>query len=75
MDKMIEIKNLKKNYGKNEVLKDITETVDKGQVICVIGPSGSGKSTFLRCLNVLENQQVARSFLMVKIWHIFLKNN
>lgn len=53
MDKMIEIKNLKKNYGKNEVLKDITETVDKGQVICVIGPSGSGKSTFLRCLNVL----------------------
>lgn len=54
MDKMIEIKNLKKNYGKNEVLTDITETVDKGQVICVIGPSGSGKSTFLRCLNVLE---------------------
>ena len=54
MDKMIEMKNLKKNYGKNEVLKDITETVDKGQVICVIGPSGSGKSTFLRCLNVLE---------------------
>lgn len=54
MDKMIEIKNLKKNYGKNEVLKDITETVNKGQVICVIGPSGSGKSTFLRCLNVLE---------------------
>ncbi len=54
MDKMIEIKNLKKNYGKNEVLEDITETVDKGQVICVIGPSGSGKSTFLRCLNVLE---------------------
>ena len=51
---MIEIKNLKKNYGKNEVLKDITETVDKGQVICVIGPSGAGKSTFLRCLNVLE---------------------
>ncbi|MCI5941338.1 MULTISPECIES: amino acid ABC transporter ATP-binding protein [Ligilactobacillus] len=51
---MIEIKNLKKNYGKNEVLKDITETVNKGQVICVIGPSGSGKSTFLRCLNVLE---------------------
>lgn len=54
MDKMIEIKNLKKNYGKNEVLKDITEKVNKGQVICVIGPSGSGKSTFLRCLNVLE---------------------
>lgn len=54
MDNMIEIKNLKKSYGKNEVLKDITENVKKGQVICVIGPSGSGKSTFLRCLNVLE---------------------
>lgn len=54
MDNMIEIKNLQKKYGDNEVLKDITETVKKGQVICVIGPSGSGKSTFLRCLNVLE---------------------
>lgn len=51
---MIEIKNLMKKYGKNIVLKDITENVNKGQVICVIGPSGSGKSTFLRCLNVLE---------------------
>ena len=54
MKKMIEIKNLMKKYGKNIVLKDITESVNKGQVICVIGPSGSGKSTFLRCLNVLE---------------------
>ncbi len=54
MKKMIEIKNLMKKYGKNIVLKDITENVNKGQVICVIGPSGSGKSTFLRCLNVLE---------------------
>lgn len=54
MTKMIEIKNLMKKYGKNIVLKAITESVNKGQVICVIGPSGSGKSTFLRCLNVLE---------------------
>ena len=54
MTKMIEIKNLMKKYGKNIVLKDITENVNKGQVVCVIGPSGSGKSTFLRCLNVLE---------------------
>lgn len=54
MTKMIEIKKLMKKYGKNIVLKDITENVNKGQVICVIGPSGSGKSTFLRCLNVLE---------------------
>lgn len=54
MTKMIEIKNLMKKYGKNIILKDITENVNKGQVICVIGLSGSGKSTFLRCLNVLE---------------------
>ena len=54
MTKMIEINNIMKIYGKNIVLKDITENVNKGQVICVIGPSGSGKSTFLRCLNVLE---------------------
>ena len=52
---MIEIEHLKKNFGKNEVLKDISAVVNKGQVICIIGPSGSGKSTLLRCLNVLEH--------------------
>lgn len=51
---IIEVKNLAKNFGKNTVLKDITEDVMPGQVIVVIGPSGSGKSTFLRCLNLLE---------------------
>ncbi|MDT6980932.1 amino acid ABC transporter ATP-binding protein [Levilactobacillus zymae] len=59
---IIEVKNLAKNFGGNVVLKDITEQVDPGQVIVVIGPSGSGKSTFLRCLNLLEtptNGQVA----------------
>lgn len=54
MSKIIEVNKLMKVFGKNEVLKDISESVDKGQVICVIGPSGSGKSTFLRCLNLLE---------------------
>ena len=53
-NKMIELEHLKNNYGEKEILKDITETVDKGQVISIIGPSGAGKSTFLRCLNVLE---------------------
>ena len=52
--KMIEIQHLKKEFNGAEVLKDISEEVDQGQVICVIGPSGAGKSTFLRCLNVLE---------------------
>jgi len=50
----IEIKNLKKSFGKLEVLKDISLTIAEGEVVCVIGPSGSGKSTFLRCLNLLE---------------------
>lgn len=52
--KMIEVKNLRKKFKNNVVLKEITEHVDQGQVICVIGPSGAGKSTFLRCLNALE---------------------
>lgn len=51
---MINISNLYKNFGKNEVLKDISETIEKGEVVVIIGPSGSGKSTFLRCLNLLE---------------------
>ncbi len=51
----IQVTNLKKNFGKLEVLKDINTTVTEGEVLCVIGPSGSGKSTFLRCLNRLEN--------------------
>lgn len=51
---MIEIKNLQKTFGKNQVLKGINEHISKGEVVVVIGPSGSGKSTFLRCLNLLE---------------------
>ncbi|MGD6962052.1 amino acid ABC transporter ATP-binding protein [Fictibacillus phosphorivorans] len=51
---MIDVQGLKKSFGKNEVLKGITTSIKKGEVIAVIGPSGSGKSTFLRCLNLLE---------------------
>ena len=51
---MIVVKNLKKSFGDLEVLKDINETVSKGEKVVIIGPSGSGKSTFLRCLNLLE---------------------
>ncbi|WP_160674623.1 amino acid ABC transporter ATP-binding protein [Clostridium sp. C8-1-8] len=51
---MIYVNNLHKYFGKNEVLKGITDHIEKGEVVVVIGPSGSGKSTFLRCLNLLE---------------------
>jgi polar amino acid transport system ATP-binding protein len=51
---MVEIRDLHKSFGQLEVLKGIDFTVDRGQVICVIGPSGSGKSTLLRCVNTLE---------------------
>lgn len=51
---MIEVKNLKKQFGELSVLNGITEHISQGEKIAVIGPSGSGKSTFLRCLNFLE---------------------
>ena len=52
---IISVRSLKKSFGKNEVLKDITTDIYKGEKVVVIGPSGSGKSTFLRCLNCLED--------------------
>ncbi|WP_288623612.1 amino acid ABC transporter ATP-binding protein [uncultured Streptococcus sp.] len=50
----IDVQNLHKSYGDNEVLKGITTQFHEGDVVCIIGPSGSGKSTFLRTLNLLE---------------------
>lgn len=51
---IVKVENLKKHYGKLEVLKDINLGIEEGEVVCIIGPSGSGKSTLLRCLNALE---------------------
>ncbi|BEO95565.1 amino acid ABC transporter ATP-binding protein [Fusobacterium nucleatum] len=51
---MINIENLSKNFGNLKVLKNISTTINKGEIISIIGPSGSGKSTFLRCINKLE---------------------
>ncbi|MBS4188938.1 amino acid ABC transporter ATP-binding protein [Bacillus sp. FJAT-49705] len=54
MEAVIEIQHLNKAFGTHEVLKDINFSVNKGEVVCIIGSSGSGKSTLLRCVNLLE---------------------
>ncbi len=51
---MIDVKNLTKSFGDHVVLRNITEQIEKGEKVVIVGPSGSGKSTFLRCLNLLE---------------------
>ena len=53
-EELLKIGNLKKSFGKLEVLKGLTTTISKGEVVVMIGPSGGGKSTFLRCMNLLE---------------------
>ncbi|GAB2936638.1 amino acid ABC transporter ATP-binding protein [Nonomuraea fastidiosa] len=63
MTHAIELRDLHKHFGKNEVLKGIDMTVDPGQVVCVIGPSGSGKSTLLRCVNLLETPTRGKVFV------------
>ncbi|MCM3692954.1 amino acid ABC transporter ATP-binding protein [Neobacillus niacini] len=60
---MIKVEDLHKNYGKLEVLKGITTTIEAGEVVAIIGPSGSGKSTFLRCMNLLENPTSGKIFV------------
>ena len=51
---LMSIKNVRKHFGKLEVLKDVNMDIHKGDVVVILGPSGSGKTTFLRCLNFLE---------------------
>ena len=52
---MLEVKNIKKKFGSQEVLKGVDLTVNKGDVVAILGPSGSGKTTLLRCMNFLES--------------------
>ncbi|GAA3712701.1 amino acid ABC transporter ATP-binding protein [Nonomuraea antimicrobica] len=63
MTHAIELRDLHKHFGRNEVLRGIDMTVDPGQVVCVIGPSGSGKSTLLRCVNLLERPTRGKVFV------------
>ena len=51
---LLEVNNLKKNFGRTQVLRDVSFSLEKGQVLAIIGTSGSGKPTLLRCLNFLE---------------------
>ena len=53
--KILEVKNLAKNFGKIQVLKGIDFSMEKGEVVAIIGSSGSGKTTLLRCINFLED--------------------
>ena len=59
-ENVLRIENLKKSFGENEVLHNISFDVDKGQIISIIGSSGSGKSTMLRCINLLETPTQGR---------------
>jgi len=60
---VIKVEKLYKKFGENEVLKDITTNIERGEVVSIIGPSGSGKSTFLRCLNLLEVPTSGKVFI------------
>jgi polar amino acid transport system ATP-binding protein len=60
---MVLADRVRKSFGDHEVLKDISLTVSKGEVMCLIGPSGSGKSTFLRCINHLESVNAGRLYV------------
>lgn len=71
---MLEISHVKKHFGKQEVLKDVTLKVNKGDVIVILGPSGSGKTTFLRSLTFLEKRMPAPWFLVTNSW-TFIKQN
>jgi polar amino acid transport system ATP-binding protein len=60
---MVDARSVRKRYGSNEVLSGVSLSVEKGEVLCIIGPSGSGKSTFLRCLNHLESINGGRIYV------------
>ena len=60
MSLLLQAAHIKKSFGRVEVLKDISLTVEKGSVVSILGPSGTGKTTFLRCLNYLEKPDAGK---------------
>ena len=60
---ILEVKNIWKNFGKTEVLKGIDFSMEKGEIIAIIGSSGSGKTTLLRCMNFLEKATKGQIFV------------
>src|SRR5437868_4711017 len=61
--KLLDVAGVSKRFGSNEVLSDVSFTVDKSETVCVLGPSGSGKSTLLRCINWLERPDAGQIYL------------
>ena len=57
---LLKVEKIEKNFGKTEVLKDISFSLNKGEVLAIIGSSGSGKTTLLRCLNFLETPSTGK---------------
>ena len=64
---LLEVKNIQKSFGKTKVLKDISFSLEKGQVLAIIGSSGSGKTTLLRCLNFLETPDAGQILVNDKV--------
>ena len=67
---ILEIKNIQKSFGKTEVLKGLSFSLNKGEVLSIIGSSGSGKTTLLRCINFLEIADEGEKFLKVILLRI-----
>ncbi len=67
---ILEVKNIRKKFGKIEVLKGINFTLEKGEALSIIGSSGSGKTTLLRCLNFLERPDEGSIIVNLSLIHI-----